>query len=197
MICAQRSLLRYSLISPNHNHSPQSPLHLAVLTRQKKVIQYLLKANANPLVCDRDGNTPLHIACRIGFVEGVATLLGRTNHINAEACRIPELNIRNSKGEIQMSCVSSGSINHTSPSLSLSPSLPSFPSPSSLFPSLSLSPYSPPLPPLFLNPSLPSSLSSLFPLSRLSSPLYPSLPLSSLQAKLLSILPLAVAPQKS
>lgn len=81
------------------NNYKQSPLHLAVLTRQKKVIQYLLKANANPLVCDRDGNTPLHIACRIGFVEGVATLLGRTNHINAEACRIPELNIRNSKGQ--------------------------------------------------------------------------------------------------
>ena len=78
--------------------SCQSPLHLAVLTRQKKVMQYLLKANSNPLVCDRDGNTPLHIACRIGFVEGVATLLGRTNHINAEACRIPELNIRNSQG---------------------------------------------------------------------------------------------------
>ena len=43
---------------------PQSPLHLAVLTRQHKVIQYLLKANANPLVCDRDGNTPLHLACK-------------------------------------------------------------------------------------------------------------------------------------
>lgn len=52
-------------------------------------------------MCDRDGNTPLHIACRIGFVEGVATLVGRTNHINAEACRIPELNIRNSKGYLK------------------------------------------------------------------------------------------------
>jgi ankyrin repeat protein len=81
------------------NNHRQSPLHLAVLTRQKKVMQYLLKANSNPLVCDRDGNTPLHIACRIGFIEGVATLLGRTNHINAEACRIPELNIRNSQGQ--------------------------------------------------------------------------------------------------
>ena len=76
----------------------QSPLHLAVLTRQHKVIQYLLKANANPLVCDRDGNTPLHLACRMGFVEGAATLLSRSNHINTEGCRIPEVAIRNSTG---------------------------------------------------------------------------------------------------
>ena len=52
----------------SHPHPPpthtQSPLHLAVLTCQHKVIQYLLKANANPLVCDREGNTPLHLACR-------------------------------------------------------------------------------------------------------------------------------------
>ena len=76
----------------------QSPLHLAVLTRQHKVIQYLLKANANPLVCDREGNTPLHLACRMGFSQGTVALLNRTNHINAEGCRIPEVNIRNSNG---------------------------------------------------------------------------------------------------
>ena len=77
----------------------QSPLHLAVLTRQHKVIQYLLKANANPLVCDREGNTPLHLACRMGFIQGAVTMLNRTNHINAEGCRIPEVHIRNSNGE--------------------------------------------------------------------------------------------------
>ena len=69
-----------------------------MLTRQHKVIQYLLKANANPLVCDREGNTPLHLACRMGFAQGAVALLNRTNHINAEGCRIPEVNIRNSNG---------------------------------------------------------------------------------------------------
>ena len=77
----------------------QSPVHLAVITRQHKVIQYLLKANANPLVSDRNGDTPLHLACKYGFLQGIIPLLERTTRINTEGCRIPELIMRNNDGE--------------------------------------------------------------------------------------------------
>ena len=76
----------------------QSPLHLAMLNERHMVIQYLLKANANPLLCDHEGNTPLHLVCRMGFIQGAVALLGRTNHISTEGCRIPEVNIWNSNG---------------------------------------------------------------------------------------------------
>ena len=83
----------------------QSPLHLAVLTRQHKVIQYLLKASANPLVCDRNGDTPLHVACHTGFTNGANVFLSRNNHVNTEGCRYPELTMRNNGGETFSVCV--------------------------------------------------------------------------------------------
>lgn len=74
-------------------------MHLAVITRQHKVVQYLLKASANPLVSDRNGDTPLHLACKYGFLQGIIPLLNRTTRINTEGCRIPELVMRNNDGK--------------------------------------------------------------------------------------------------
>ena len=88
------------LLSIHFHSPPQSPLHLAVLTRQHKVIQYLLKANANPLVCDRKGDTPLHLACSIGFASGASVFVSRGNHVNTEGCRYPELSVRNNAGNV-------------------------------------------------------------------------------------------------
>jgi ankyrin repeat protein len=48
------------------NHLNQAPLHLAVLTKQSNIVEILLKANANTMTTDRNGNTPLHIACQLG-----------------------------------------------------------------------------------------------------------------------------------
>ena len=70
-----------------------------MITRQQKVIQYLLKANANPLVSDRNGDTPLHLACKYGFLPGIEPFISRTTRINTEGCRIPELSMRNNDGE--------------------------------------------------------------------------------------------------
>lgn len=80
------------------NNFKQSPLHLAVITRQHKVIQYLLKANGNPLVSDRNGDTPLHLACKYGFLQGILPLVSRSTRINIEGSRIPELVMRNNDG---------------------------------------------------------------------------------------------------
>jgi len=57
------------------------------------------RANANPLVCDSNGNTPLHLACRMGFTQGAVAILNRTHHLNPSDCHIPELSIHNSNGE--------------------------------------------------------------------------------------------------
>ncbi|XP_072261734.1 nuclear factor NF-kappa-B p105 subunit isoform X2 [Pyxicephalus adspersus] len=50
----------------------QTPLHLAVITRQSDVVEEILKAGGDPLMLDRNGNSVLHLACK----EGDATTLG-------------------------------------------------------------------------------------------------------------------------
>ena len=48
------------------NDDYQSPLHLAVMTKQPRIVRRLLLAGANPTVRDFRGNTPLHLACIAG-----------------------------------------------------------------------------------------------------------------------------------
>lgn len=44
----------------------QTPLHLAVITRQVKVVEVLLRAGADPSLVDKDGRSPLHLASLAG-----------------------------------------------------------------------------------------------------------------------------------
>lgn len=59
-------------LSHNHpflnvqNHQRQTALHLAVITEQPQLVERLLKAGADPRLCDDSGNTALHIACKRG-----------------------------------------------------------------------------------------------------------------------------------
>lgn len=41
----------------------QTPLHLAVYLEQPSVVQALIHKGVNPGLQDRNGNTPLHLAC--------------------------------------------------------------------------------------------------------------------------------------
>uniref|UniRef100_A0A673X5A5 Nuclear factor of kappa light polypeptide gene enhancer in B-cells 2 (p49/p100) n=1 Tax=Salmo trutta TaxID=8032 RepID=A0A673X5A5_SALTR len=67
------------------NHLSQTPLHLAVITRQVKVVDVLLRAGADPTLLDRDGRTPLHLAALAGDDVTLRVLLGhlgeRYNHL--------------------------------------------------------------------------------------------------------------------
>ncbi|NXD26951.1 IKBE inhibitor, partial [Spelaeornis formosus] len=63
----------------------QTPLHLAVYLKQPSVIQALIHKGVNPGLQDRNGNTPLHVACEQQhlqcaqqLLEGPATLDGTT-----------------------------------------------------------------------------------------------------------------------
>lgn len=48
------------------NDEGQSPLHLAVLTRQPRIVRRLVLAGANPSLRNFRGNTALHLACATG-----------------------------------------------------------------------------------------------------------------------------------
>lgn len=57
------------------NNLQQTPLHIAVLTRQVAVVRRLVCAGASVDMCDQMGNTPLHSACCLGFEDIVKELL--------------------------------------------------------------------------------------------------------------------------
>lgn len=48
------------------NFLKQTPLHLAAITKQPRVLDFLIKAGANPRLRDRHGNTAVHTACAYG-----------------------------------------------------------------------------------------------------------------------------------
>lgn len=96
----------YDCVSiPNNLH--QTPLHLAVATRQMLVARRLMVAGAAMDAPDHCGNTALHIACREGLVDMVQILLAPVQYQEtlANAYQIPyqrlpqDLSIRNYDGE--------------------------------------------------------------------------------------------------
>ena len=57
------------------NNHLQSPLHLAVLTKQPLIVRKLMAAGAEVDSPDRNGNTPLHLAAREGHTLIVKALV--------------------------------------------------------------------------------------------------------------------------
>nr|AAZ40334.1 IkB [Carcinoscorpius rotundicauda] len=56
------------------NHLSQTPLHLAVLTGQYRIVRRLIVAGATVDMRDRHGNTAFHIACERGDMECLRAL---------------------------------------------------------------------------------------------------------------------------
>lgn len=50
-------------------------LHLAIRNRNPNWVGFLLARDADPNIGDKNGDTPLMLAARLGFVEGIARLL--------------------------------------------------------------------------------------------------------------------------
>lgn len=104
--------LRIISMAPSHdlinipNNLRQTPLHLAVATRQLIIVRRLMAAGAALDFPDHCGNTALHIACREGMLEMVQLLLRSVHYdetlMNAYEIpyqRIPQdLSLRNYDG---------------------------------------------------------------------------------------------------
>ncbi|TRY91093.1 hypothetical protein DNTS_020394 [Danionella cerebrum] len=74
------------------NHLYQTPLHLAVLTEQKEVVEALLEAGVDVTLTDREGNTALHLAAQLKNDQILQVLL---KHKTVS----PLFNVVNSAGE--------------------------------------------------------------------------------------------------
>lgn len=54
-----------------YNDLTQTPLHLAVITRQDRIVERLIDHGANVEVVDRNGQTCIHLACQQGDVRSL------------------------------------------------------------------------------------------------------------------------------
>jgi len=57
------------------NNMCQTPLHLAVLTHQPRIVRLLVMSGARQTTRDRKGNTALHLACASGDMDCIRELL--------------------------------------------------------------------------------------------------------------------------
>ncbi|KAF7272968.1 hypothetical protein GWI33_014282 [Rhynchophorus ferrugineus] len=67
------------------NDSAQTPLHLAVETAQYQIVRWLIVAGAKPSPRDAQGDSPLHIAARMGDLNCIKAIVEpvQPKHVNA------------------------------------------------------------------------------------------------------------------
>lgn len=68
----------------------QTPLHLAVITRQVKVVEVLLCSGADPSLVDKDGRSPLHLAALAGDNNTLRVLLAHLEEHHAHLVNTPD-----------------------------------------------------------------------------------------------------------
>lgn len=74
-----------------YNNLRQTPLHLAVITRQANMVEALLREGADPAALDRNGQTALHLCCEYDQRDCLSVILSRSS---SSMC----LEIRNYEG---------------------------------------------------------------------------------------------------
>ncbi|XP_061574436.1 B-cell lymphoma 3 protein [Cololabis saira] len=70
-----RLLLRARRPLDIYNNLRQTPLHLAVITKQANIVDILLRAGADPAALDRHGQTAFHLCCEYDHSECLSVLL--------------------------------------------------------------------------------------------------------------------------
>ncbi|CAN9513791.1 unnamed protein product [Ophioblennius macclurei] len=58
-----------------YNNLRQTPLHLAVITKQPSMVKTLLRSGAEPSALDRNGQTALHLCCEYGQRDCLSVVL--------------------------------------------------------------------------------------------------------------------------
>nr|XP_046254258.1 B-cell lymphoma 3 protein homolog [Scatophagus argus] len=74
-----------------HNNLRQTPLHLAVITQQAKMVETLVREGANPAVMDRNGQTAIHLCCEYNQPDCLSIVLSCLSSLTC-------LEIRNYQG---------------------------------------------------------------------------------------------------
>ncbi len=64
-----------TVVNSRDGGTGEAPLHIVVRRRDTPWLGFLLQANADVDIRDRDGNTPLLLAASTGYVEGVRVLI--------------------------------------------------------------------------------------------------------------------------
>jgi len=82
------------------NDDAQTALHIAAFSDKPKIIRMLLIAGADPTIQDRNGNTPLHLACMNGNLQCVKAFTEKIN-----MCELKEAT------EIYLSCKNNIDVN--------------------------------------------------------------------------------------
>lgn len=68
----------------------QTPLHLAVITRQVKVVEMLLRVGVDPSLLDKDGRSPVHLASLAGDSAILRLLLAHLGESHAHVVNSPD-----------------------------------------------------------------------------------------------------------
>ncbi|XP_033119493.1 ankyrin repeat domain-containing protein 36C-like isoform X2 [Anneissia japonica] len=76
------------------NNLHQTPLHLAIITKQPDLVGDLIQAGADPNICDRHGNTSMHLAC----IHKCAPIM----YVLLQSSCTPQLNVKNFEGYIPL-----------------------------------------------------------------------------------------------
>lgn len=63
---------------------------MAVITRQVKVVEVLLRAGANPSLLDNDGRSPIHLAALAGDTATLRPLLAHLGEHHAHLVNTPD-----------------------------------------------------------------------------------------------------------
>ncbi|KAM4030765.1 nuclear factor NF-kappa-B p100 subunit isoform 2-T2 [Anomaloglossus baeobatrachus] len=74
------------------NNLHQTPLHLAVITKQYQTVNILLKAGTDPTILDGYGNSVLHLAVQAGDVKMLQVLLENTFSKYKNLLNMPDYN---------------------------------------------------------------------------------------------------------
>ena len=67
-----------------YNNLKQTPLHLAVITQQPLVVKKLVTSGANVNLPDRNGHTPVHLACQRPSTECLELLFQTAKNTDLE-----------------------------------------------------------------------------------------------------------------
>lgn len=64
-----------------YNKKRKTPLHLAVISRQRLIVERLLRSYASPNVCDRNGDSSIHLAVKYRCVDCLKCLVTKSSHV--------------------------------------------------------------------------------------------------------------------